>query len=289
MKKRVKKSEIEIAKKSSRIMFLLSFILLVFLFVGFGLIYVLEIDVSPYVSFSKEKSTSSMTQKIIKKGVILDPTPISVEVDITDSNVQKYYNIVKVTNQDVCVEGTYREKKHVDVKDLSEKCKFSLASKIYEKNIEQGLDGRLFVSEEDVKSAYDGLFGHNTYEPQDSIPCLYNTSFIYHGDYYFTDKVATEEGTSLQSFEKILNARRVGDQLDITTAVVFYERVISILCKDSRCESTLETVKQGTDYDDDYYNLYVDYHKDSLYQYTYHFEMDDAGFYRYIGYDRTNE
>ena len=55
------------------------------------------------------------------------------------------------------------------------------------------------------------------------------------------------------------------------------------------CNDTVETVKSGSEYSDEYFDLYVEHNKDKLYQYTYHFEMDDAGFYRYVGYERTNE
>ena len=287
MKKRVAKSEIEIARKSSRFLFVISFMLLVFLFLGFGVLYVLDVDVSRYVHFQMPTSTTpkkeSNSDKVIKNGVMIYPDdPVAMKVDINDGNVKTFYDTVKITNDDVCIDGGYREKKQVVVDGLSEKCKFSLASKIYEKNVQQGLDGKLFVSEEDVKKAYEGLYGTGTYEKQDSIPCLYKTNFIYHGDYYFTESVAPEEGTSLVSYEKMLHAVRDGEQLDITTAVLYYERALSLFCKDSRCETIIETVKQDADYGEDYLSLYVAYHQNELYQYTYHFKMDSAGFYRYI-------
>ena len=103
------------------------------------------------------------------------------------------------------------------------------------------------------------------------------------------ETVAAEEGSSLVPYEKILYAVRRGDELDIVSGVVFYERAMSLFCKDSKCEDIIQSVKKDVDYGEDYLSLYVDYHRDELYQYTYHFEMDTAGFYRYIGYDRTND
>ena len=289
MKKRVAKSEIELARKSSRVIFVIFFILLVFLFMGFGVLYALDIDFTSYIHIPQKEAQVSDTKKTIKKGIISDPPPMAVDVDINDSNVQTFYRVVKVTNEDVCIEGGYREKDHVVVSSLSTKCKFSIASKIYENNVEAGLDGKLSVKESAVKDAYESIFGTGTYEKQESIPCLYHTNFIYHGDYYFTEKVTPEEGTSLTSYEKILYALRQGEKLDIVTVVVYYEHVLSMLCKDSRCENTVTSLKKDVEYGEEYLSLYVEHNKDSLYQYTYHFEMDSAGFYRYVGYDRTNE
>lgn len=291
MKKRVAKSEIEIARKSSRALFVLSFIILVFLFLGFGVLYFLDFDISKYVHFKVPISTKKEVRVKVATDECTTDTSSSdaIEVDIHDSNIQSFYQTVKITNDDVCIDGGYREKKSVSVTDLSDKCKFSIASKIYEKDVKQGLDGKLSVKEEDVKKAYEGLYGMGTYKQQDSIPCLYKTNFIYHGDYYFTESVAAEEGTSLVSYEKIISAVRKEDHLDITSVVMYYERALSLFCKDSRCEKTIEAVKNDVEYGEEFLDLYIDYHQRELYQYTYHFEMDLAGFYRYVGYDRTNE
>lgn len=289
MKKRVTKSEIEVARKSSKVLFLISFILLVLLFVGFGFLYVMDVDLTPYLNIQKQEKKSSIPTNIKEKETVVESSSTPVTVDINDSNIQTFYNTVKVTNEDVCIEGGYREKRHVSVDDLTVECKFSLASKIYENDVEQGLDGKLVVKESAVKKAYEGLFGKDTYVKRDTIPCLFKTTFMNRDDYYFTEKVVPEEDDSLLSFEKILYAKRVDNKLDITSAVVFYEQVLSILCKDSRCEETIESLKPGVEYGEEYLTLYVDFHQKELSQYTYHFEMDDAGFYRYKGYDRTNE
>ena len=98
-----------------------------------------------------------------------------------------------------------------------------------------------------------------------------------------------ETGSSMTSYEKLLKAYRKENSLDITSSVVYHERVLGLLCKDSRCENVIEHLQTGVEYNEAYLSLYVDHNKDHLYQYTYHFKMDEAGFYRYIGYDRTNE
>lgn len=287
MKKRLNKSEIEIARKSSRILFVISFLLLVLLFVGFGCLYVMNIDVTSY--FNSPKKEVKEKKETIKKSILLDSTPISVEVNIEDSNIKDFFNTVKVTNKDVCLDGGYQNQEKVLVSQLKSSCRYSIASKIYEKRVEKSLDGKLYVSEDDVKDAYESLYGVGTYEKQDSIPCFYKTNFMYRDGMYFTEKVAPEEGSSLDSYEKIIHATRKDEELEITSAVVYYEHVLGLLCKDQNCENSIGNVKVGFDYGEEYLSLYVEHNQKNLYQYTYHFQMDDAGFYRYMGYERTNE
>ena len=287
MKKRISKSEIEIARKSSRILFLISFLLLLLLFLGFGLMYVMDVDIMSYIDIPKKEVEKK--EKIIKSGINVNPKPMAVEIDVNDSNVKAFYNTVKISNMDVCIGDYYRDQKEVKANELSINCKFSIASKIYEKKVNKALDGKLYVKESDVKDAYESLFGNDSYEKQDSIPCLYKTTFIYNAGNYFTEKVGTEEGGSLIPYEKIIKVVRIGDKLEVTSVVVYYEKVLGLFCKDSNCESSVETVGMGKEYDDDYLDLYVEHNKDKLYQYTYGFQMDDAGFYKYVGYKRTNE
>jgi hypothetical protein len=48
-----------------------------------------------------------------------------------------------------------------------------------------------------------------------------------------------------------------------------------------------ELVKDKT-YSDEYFELYLDSKQDNLSKYTYHFKQDNAGFYKYVGYERKN-
>ena len=288
MKKRVTKSEIELAKKSSRILFLISFMLLVLLFLGFGLLYAMDVDLTSYIKVPKKVVKEEKKQATTKE-IILENTPMAVEVDIKDGNIKKFFNTVKITNPGICVDGGYVDKEKVAVRELSTKCKFSIASMIYQNDVQKMLDGKLYVKEDTVKDVYEGLFGLDSYERQESIPCLYKTNFIFGGDYYFTEKVTAEEGSSLIPYEKLIKAYRQDNHLDITSVVFYYEKVMGLFCKDHLCDNIVEEVKAGNDYGEEYLSLYAEHNKDKLYQYTYHFEMDDAGFYRYVGYERTNE
>ena len=282
MKKRVSSSEIELARKSSKILFLISFVLLILLFVSFGLLYLFDVDFSSYFEVPE---TSPVVEKNIIPKKNIEQESSDIELDVNDSNVLKYFGYVRITNDPECENNSYY-KDQVLVTKLSTKCKFSLASVMYKESIQTALDGRLYIKEDAVKSVYETLFGNGTYSPQEAIPCLYQTEFIHNDDYYFTQQVADEVGTSIHPYEKIIKAVRNGERLEITSAVLYYESVLNILCRDKDCSDVIKTVKAGEEYGNEYLSLYVDHNMDDLYQYTYHFEMDKSGFYRYVGYDR---
>ena len=290
MKKRVRDNEIQKARNSSRILFLMLFGFFILLFVGFGVMVAMDVDILSLIAVPKEKIsiTKPISQDKNNEEDGKEESSI-LEIDPQNSNIQKYFQYVKVTGENVCEDGSYSNKSRVLVGQLSEKCKFSLASNLYRNFIHQGLEGRLYIMEKDVKEAYETLYGDSTYKSQESIPVLYKTQFLHNGDYYFTDTVAPEEDWSLTSYEKVIKATKDGDMLDITSAVVYYETVLAILCKDNNCENILEPVQAGTEFGDAFFRLYVDHYQDKLYQYIYHFELDNSGFYRYVGYDRTNE
>ena len=290
MKKRINHSEIESAKKSSRFLFLISFTLLLLLFVCFGFMYAMDVDILSFITVPEAQVASG--NKVSKKDNVKEEEAGSsslIELDIRDSNIQKYYQYVRITGAAVCDEGGYVDREEVLASKMTDKCKFSLASNIYQNYVQNGLDGTLYVKEAIVKEAYETLFGADSYHSQESIPCLPNTTFIHNGDYYFTNKIGNEEDSSLSSYEKIVKATRNENSLDITSVVLYYEKVQAVFCKDKNCEQVLENVKSGSEFGDEFFDLYLDHYKDKLYQYTYHFEMDDTGFYRYVGYERTNQ
>ena len=173
---------------------------------------------------------------------------------------------------------------------MSIECKFSLASNLYLEKVKErySYNVYIYVNESDVKEAYESLFGNGTYERQDRIPYHSNDYLIYNSSdqIYFIEHEPIPTSSTLVSYEKILSAKKSDDLLYITSGVVYYETVNKVFCKDYKCTEVIETVQNEPSYPD-YYKLYVDYHKDDLYQYTYQFQLNESGFYRYVGYERT--
>ena len=209
------------------------------------------------------------------------------EISIDNPNIKELYEIVKITNPYTCDDATYIGKEEVEVSALSKKCRFALASTIYREKKEQET-GKTLVPEEAVKSSYEKIFGEGTYEREESIPYQPRNELKYNAEgYYFTEQETSEEETSMTKYEKIIKAEKEGTNLYITSVPIYYERVNKVLCKDPSCENVIEKTKEETNYTESYLTLYIDYHKEELHNYTYHFQQDEAGFYRYLGYERT--
>lgn len=278
MKKRLNKNEIDSLKKSSRVIFILCF--LFFIFVVTALIIIVIYGDKLLV---KEGNVTYEEKTVDKKEETTKKEKKRVSIDLSDNNITKLFNIVRVTNN-TC-EG-YNIQNNILVKDMSTKCKFSLVSNIYVDDIKT-MGNMTYVLEDDVRNAYNYLYGYNSYEVNDSIP-YFGVNLSYHATnkLYFTQDIVKDNNNGLISYEKIIDAYREDDSLFIKSISVYYEKVNKIFCSDARCEEIIDTVKNEPSYPD-YYDLYVDSRKDKLTKYVYRFDLNEAGFYNYIGYEKT--
>ena len=277
MKKRLIDGEIETAKKTSRIMITVITILLLLLIVFVAyLAYLYESG----KLFTNEKGEIIITDTPSKKDII----------DISDTNLLSLLNSVKVTNT-VCDNKEYINKDKIAVEDLSTKCKFMIAKNKYIDSVVYDSNTYItYISEERVKNAYQSLFGNNTYERQEAIPYVSQHDLMFDAryNYYFMNNNAEEKQGSFKNYENITTAEKNKNDLYITSVVLYYETVNSVICKDIQCENVIEILSKDQEYNDDYFNLYLEHHKDKFYKYKYHFTLNSLGFYEYIGYERTS-
>lgn len=284
MKKRRKDSEIEKAKKKSStglfvIILLFLMLLLTFCFVFFlydkGMIYLKN-------GSKKQQNTEEKTKN---KKVVIPKNVIDVDKD--DVHVLQLFRNVAVTSNQC---SGYHLQDSVSVTNMSVECKFGLASHLYLEKIKEryAYSVYIYVNEDDVKEAYESIFGNGTYKQQDKIPYHSNDYLIYNASdrVYFIEYEPASTSSTIISYEKILSVKKSEDMLYITSGVVYYETVNMVFCKDSKCNEVIENVQNEPSYPD-YYKLYVDYHKDDLYQYIYQFKMNDFGFYQYVGFERA--
>lgn len=284
MKKRVADTEMEMARSSSKTLFVITIFLLLAMICGLTA-FVLY-DKGLIVFDGENKNTSNNTAKKDNSKDKKEEKDTSVKLNIDDININKLFNIVKVT--DNSCDG-YETKSGVLVKEMSDKCKFELASHTYLDKLKVAANGVQYVYEDDVRDAFESLYGYKTYKVAEAIPYKNGVNLSYNAPYkyYFYEGVSEAEGTPITKYEKIIDAKKDGDTLLITSAVLYYEAVNSVLCKDVECSNVVENMNNEPSYPD-YYSLYVDHNKDKLYQYTFKFKMDEAGFYNYIGFERTN-
>lgn len=275
MKKRLVDGEIETAKKTSRIMVTVVTIILILLII-----------VVAYVAYLYEAGKLFTNEK---GEIVIKNEPKVNNIDITDTNILDLLNTVKVTNTS-CEDSEYSKDK-ITVESLSTKCKYAIAKNKYKDYIKYDSNNHItYVEEEKVKKVYQSLFGNNTYERQEVIPyvSLHDLMFDARYNYYFMNDSAEEQEGSFKNYEKISSAEKKNNDLYITSIVLYYETVNRVICKDNRCEKVIEVLSKEQDYNDDYFDLYLEHHKDKLDKYKYHFTLNSLGFYEYKGYERTS-
>lgn len=216
----------------------------------------------------------------------------AVKVDINSPNIQQLFKLV---HQDfIAVDSVVYKNKKLNVSEMDEFYKFSLASNLYSgeavRNNNAGLNEiTAYLDEEVVKHNYEVLFGKDTYKRLDKIPYTCTDMFF---DTVHTRYVTTNQAcgsiSPFSSYEKVVNAEKNDEYLYITGAVVFAEGFTGSLCKDYGCENVIDSYPSNTT-DEVYFYDYIDKNKDKLMQYTYKFKLDDDGFYYYQGLERTKE
>ncbi len=281
IKKRVKNSEIEVAKSFNKKFFITTMILVVIIL---GLVLFLLYDYKVIFPPKNDKVITS-TSKTTRH----EDSFVSLSVD--NSSIKELYNNI---HDNITVGGDnyiYNNKK-ASVDDMSSEYKFKLAYNLYKNDIikedrdSNGIDTS--VSEDSVKSAYERLFGEGSYKRVESIKngC---DELVFDGvskKYIGMSTDCSVSDNTIDIYDKILEVKRNSKELLITSGVVFSYG--NNICKDVECNKIL------TENDGDYtrvkhFNDYIESNKDSVVQYTFKYSLSDDGFYYYSGFERTND
>ena len=294
MKKRINKTEIEKAKSSNRFIFVLTTLML--LVVIGGLIFYVLYD-KKLINFSemvpnlleeiRAKNTSSLHKIIIDNLSFSFGHNSNFDVKLSNKEMNRLFNIVKVSANNC---ENYNTAKSLKAKELSEKCKFNIASKIYGNYLVEAEDGLRYILESDVSYSYESLFGEGKYKSQEIIPYGENMSLLYSESdgYYFVHNGIGDYSNENVSYEKILSAKKDKNYLYINSAVLYYEPNNRVICVDYDCEEVLDTISEG-DNTSSYFDLYIEHNNKKLNRYKYTFKLDKNGFYKYVGFEKTNK
>ena len=272
MKKRINCSEIERAKRSNRFLFVLT-ILMLLVVIG-GLVFYVLYD-KKLIKFDNFKNTTE--EDIISKN------ETKFDVNMNNKEVLRLYDIVRISNNN-CNE--YINADGIKVNDLKDECKYSIASNIYNRYVKIDSDKR-YVSEKDVSYAYESLFGENTYKKQETIPYVDNYKLMYSAPNYIIEGEIIDSDSNMNIHEELLSIKKDNSYLYINSAVMYYESINKIICKDYDCKDIIETINDEPS--SDYYNLYIKHNHKKLVNYRYKFKLDKNGFYKYMGYEKTNK
>ena len=196
------------------------------------------------------------------------------------------------------IDNTLYNTKKLSVDDMTDEYKGLIAEKNYASYIS---DYGYTVSEDSVRYAYDSIFGAGTYKTGQKIysNCF---NFTYNNAGYYEDKQGGGCGgtTASDVYPLIIKAEKNNKYLKVTAAYVFRNKEnlyksYSDLENTSNTLGTLKTLigenyKNTVEYSsNDKIFDYVKKNQDSLEQYTKTFEIDDNGFYKYVGFERTKD
>ena len=147
------------------------------------------------------------------------------------------------------------------------------------------------ISEENMKEAFEKVFGPNTYKVMNTIYFAALGKINYDANskkYTLTFDPNEPWGcvTHLYNKEKIINALQKGDTIQITTAYVFNGSFEAGLYKDSKGKEPLG-VSMLINEDENKTLSFIEEHKDELHQLSYTFKKYSDGNYYYLSVERT--
>ncbi len=164
--------------------------------------------------------------------------------------------------------------------------KTSLAANIYADKVEVNPDNTVYISKEEVKRAYELVFGKNTY------PNLQEISYKC-GSLTYNELTNNYEGYSgcegsslLQIHEKIIRAYLKDDYLEITSAYLFTNADDGKYYRSADLQDVIDTYDKDNNSSISIIN-YINANYKKLGQYTYKFKKEGL-FYYYQGFSKVN-
>jgi len=286
IKKRVIESEIEEAKSSNKKKIFIMIIVLLLIII-LGLVLFLLYDYK--IIFPPEEEVTVTSDDTAKtKTKRHEDKYVSLSVD--NSNIVNLYNNV---HDNVTIGGDeylYNTEK-ATVSDMSEDYKFRLAYNVYKKDIVYltNEENTRELSESNLKSAYEMLFGTITYTRPDTVmdSCI-KLSYDSLSKKYISDLNGCVTDANYEIYDKIIEVKKNSKELLITGAVVFNYGDTNNICKDINCNEIL-TQNDGDYTREKHFKDYIEANKENLQQYTFSFTLGDDGFYYYTGFERTND
>ena len=256
-------------------------VILVIVLLGLGFYILVDKDIIKLKSITEVEDKEEPKEKI-------------EELDVNNENIKDMFNTVHDSFVFGNIDSEIYGNKKLSTSEMENNYKFKLAGRIfYDKMNQISSSNEMMIyeiAEEDVKSAYERIFGPNSYNQVSkfSLGC---------GDYNYDSnkKVYSllQPGcggtTSFGAFENIIKVLKYEDRIEIIGAVVFADQETSVLYKDYSRTTKLSEFNCATTNYETYFETYINDNKDNLQQYTYTFKLGDDGFYYYTGFERTKD
>lgn len=246
-----------------------------------------------YINKTKTKSTSLSKKQN-------DENDKYEKIDV-DSMINKLYENTKPSG--LGPDEVLYKSKGMKVSEMDDNYKSRIAFKNFYRYFVKTSDGS-FVDEKDVQYAYESIFGVGTFKSGQDVynGCKGNLNYDTTKKRYTMDHGGCGGSTGISVIDAILEVNKNNKEMKIDVGVVFANGETQSLYKtyDDLVNKTnaIGTIKDliGEDYvntveysSDIKIKDYIIKNADKLQQYTYTFEMDKNGFYKYVEVKRTNE
>lgn len=215
----------------------------------------------------------------------------AVDLDIQNGKVVSLFNNVHY-NYGLGPDQYVFNNSKFSVDDMDENYKFGLASNLLKK--EQYYQEVRKIAEEDIKEAYENIFGPKTYKSVEKFN-LGCGDYVYDATTknYVNSASGCGGATSFIEAEAIIGAKKYDDRIEIVSAVAYLENNViyrdynkTNKIKDITANDFANTVENPIK---EQYEKYVRENSKYLEQYTYTFKLNEDGFYYYTGVERTQK
>ena len=244
-----------------------------------------------YYIFVYDKETSAIVNNEEKNE---SKEEIKIDLGVDNAHVKEMFSYVH-SNYYIGVDKEVYEYEKKSVSEMSDLQKTSLASNIYRKDVIQiGVDS-LYIEEENVKIAYELVFGEGSYTQMSSIAYDCGTmSYDDSNQRYVLNSIGCGGASSIAVHDEVVEAIKYNDRIEIIAASVATKNMDGNFYKSHTSDevvgnytTTANTVETHQVYQNEI-TAFIKNNKDKLQQYTYTFKIDDKGFYYYTGFERTN-
>lgn len=247
-----------------------------------------------YISLGKKETEEKNSNK---KTTQKETKTKSEELDVESTEVQDlYYN---ANNHALLgVDETLYNASELNVSEMTDDYKMQLAYNVFKKNIKESTQGTYIiesVSEENVKSAYEKIFGTDTYKEVESFKVNSCETFRYNKTNKLYEAVTGGCGgtTAFGKVDVVLKATKYEDRIEITSGVVFIDAETSAMYKDYSKKNKIKDLTEdemtntlGNTWESKF-GTFIKENDTKVGQFTYTFKLADDGSYYYTGVKNT--
>lgn len=236
---------------------------------------------------------TKVVEKVVEKKSVSDKgcndgsALTKVEADSLVNNLWKRVNFNAMLDINNYAELNYNGMK---VSEMSDSLKNEIASKYIQATADNEMY-KVTVKEENVRYAYDSIFGAGTYkEGQPIADWCGGKSDLFVYDSTFKTYTAPTPGcggtSNVVFYESMTKVEKSSLQLKITSTLGFYNVEHQKLYKSLEDGTNNTNPVDGFSGNEADARNYIKSNDSAFSQYVYTFEITDTGFYKYIGYEK---